>query len=400
MTDTRSHPAAQDAHSARALASVCLLGWALATNYTNHAPLFPVLMEQLEFSAAQAGLLSTAFFVALATVSLPAGVLSDRLGPKRIGSLGLALTFLSNVGLGYARDFTDLLAIKLLGGVGAGIAFIAGVRYVTVLFPPSRIHRAQGLYGGCSHLGAGTSLYLIPVLYTLLGWRATFIWSSGLVLASLALWIVLAPDRRMNLPSSRPSEAIRSGTIWLLGLVHTGTFGLSVLVGTWITTFLVRDLDLPLVTAGWVGSGILVAGIIARPTGGLLIERRWLLPTTMIRAALLSSALGLALLALPGRPVWAALLAILAMGMTMSVPYSAVMNTASAALPRSPGAAVGLVGGLALMMIAVGAPAVGALYTRTETFSFPFALLGVFCLLVFWMSHRIHAGTARSEHSA
>ncbi|MFQ5828150.1 MAG: nitrate/nitrite transporter [Candidatus Methylomirabilia bacterium] len=396
----RSDAPPEDRHLARALASVCLLGWALATNYTNHASLFPVLMERLGFGPAQAGLLSTAFFVSLAMVSVPAGVLSDRLGPKRIGSLGLALTFLSNVGLGFARDFTDLLAIKLFGGVGAGMAFIAGVRYVTVVFPPSRIHRAQGLYGGCSHLGAGTSLYLVPLLYTLLDWRATFIWSSGPVAASLGLWMLLAPDRRMTLPTSRPGEAIRSGTIWLLGLVHTSTFGLSVLVGTWITTFLVRDLDLALVPAGWVGSGILVAGIIARPTGGILIERRWLLPTTMIRAALLTSALGLALLALPGRPLRAALAAIIAMGITMSIPYSAVMNTASAALPRSPGAAVGMVGGLALLMIAIGAPAVGALYTWTETFSFPFGLLGVFCLLIFWMAHRISPRAERSDPDA
>ncbi len=30
------------------LASVCLFGWAVATTYTNHAPLIPVFMERLE----------------------------------------------------------------------------------------------------------------------------------------------------------------------------------------------------------------------------------------------------------------------------------------------------------------------------------------------------------------
>lgn len=51
------------------LAGVCLFGWALATTYTNHAPLIPVFMERLGFTPTEAGLLSLAFFVAMAAVS-------------------------------------------------------------------------------------------------------------------------------------------------------------------------------------------------------------------------------------------------------------------------------------------------------------------------------------------
>lgn len=385
----RSLTAAEGRDFGRALLSVCLLGWALATNYTNHAPLIPVLMERLGFTPMEAGLLSTAFFASLSVVGLPAGILSDRLGPKQIGSLGLTLTFLSNVSLGYAGDFPSFLAIKVLGGIGGGMAFVAGVRYVTVVFAPAYVHRAQGLYGGCTQLGAGTSLYLVPLLYALLDWRGAFISSSGLVLIALGFWVVLAPDRRIAAPTSRLSEAVRSGNVWLLALVHTGTFGLSVLVGTWITTFLVRDLDLSLVAAGGVGSGILVLGILSRPLGGILIDRRSIITKTMIRVSLLISGLGLGLLALPGRPLWVALIAILAMGIALSLPYSAVMNTASAALPGSPGAAVGMVATTSLILIAAGAPALGAIYSRSESFSLPFGLLGGFCLLVFWIAHRI-----------
>jgi nitrate/nitrite transporter NarK len=371
------------------LASVCLFGWALATTYTNHAPLIPVFMERLGFTPTEAGLLSLVFFLSMSAVSLPAGLLSDRLGPKQIATVGLAVAGASNVGLGYAQHFLMLLGLKVLGGAGAGLAFIAGVRYVTVVFAPARVHLTQGLYGGCVQLGAGTSLYLMPLLYARLDLWGAFVMSAGLIGGVLAFWVRIAPDQRTLLPAARFSLAMQSGTVWLLTLAHTGTFGLSILVGTWITTFLLRDLGLSLSAAGGLGSAVLVIGILSRPGGGILIDRGWVLTKTMIRASLLAGTLGLGLLAMPGRPVWAALLALLVMGVALSLPYSAVMNTASAAVPASPGAAVGIVGAISLILIAAGAPTLGALYAHTESFSLAFGLLGAFAFVVFWLARLI-----------
>jgi nitrate/nitrite transporter NarK len=371
------------------LASVCLFGWALATTYTNHAPLIPVFMERLGFTPTEAGLLSLVFFLSMSAVSLPAGLLSDRLGPKQIATVGLAVAGASNVGLGYAQHFLMLLGLKVLGGAGAGLAFIAGVRYVTVVFAPARVHLTQGLYGGCVQLGAGTSLYLMPLLYARLDLWGAFVMSAGLIGGVLAFWVRIAPDQRTLLPAARFSLAMQSGTVWLLTLAHTGTFGLSILVGTWTTTFLLSDLGLSLSAAGGLGSAVLVIGILSRPGGGILIDRGWVLTKTMIRASLLAGTLGLGLLAMPGRPVWAALLALLVMGVALSLPYSAVMNTASAAVPASPGAAVGIVGAISLILIAAGAPTLGALYARTESFSLAFGLLGAFAFVVFWLARLI-----------
>ncbi len=372
------------------LASICLFGWAVATTYTNHAPLIPVFIKQLGFTPTEAGLLSFVFFLAMSGIAIPAGMLSDRLGPKLIGSLGLAIAGLSNAGLGYLEGLSTLLLLKFLGGAGAGMAFIAGVRYVTVAFPPSHVHLAQGLYGGSIQLGAGTSLYLMPLLYAQLELSGAFFASAGLVLATLIFWLKVAPDQRAQLPPARFSLAAQSRTVWLLTAAHTGTFGLSILVGTWITTFLLNDLGLPLSTAGGLGSAVLIVGILARPVGGILIDRRWMLTHTIIRLSLLVGTFGLGLLALPGRPAWAALLALVVMGIALNLPYAAIMNTATAAVPASPGAAIGIVGSASLILIAVGAPALGALYSQVKSFSLAFGLLGLFSFLVFWLTRLIN----------
>ena len=371
------------------LASICLFAWALASIYTNHAPLIPVFMVKLSFSASQAGLLTLVFFLALAAASPPAGILSDRLGPKRVGSVGLAIEFIGTIGLGYASSIEVYLLLKAIAGFGAGLAFVAGVRYVTVVFRASRVHLVQGLYGGCIQLGAGTSLYLMPILYEWLGMSGAFITSSGIVAVALVFWILVAPDQRVQLGPARLSLAIGSRTVWLLTLAHTGTFGLAMLVGTWITTFLYRDLELSLSIAGGLGSAVLVAGVLARPAGGFIIDQGWIASRTMIRMSLLSGALGLAMLAFPDRPLWVVLFGLLVIGIAFSLSYSAVMNSATAALPASPGSSVGIVGGFSLILIALGAPAMGALYSHTGSFPLAFGLLGMFSLLVFWLTRLI-----------
>jgi nitrate/nitrite transporter NarK len=368
------------------LASICLFAWALGTTYTNHAPLIPVFIERLGFTPTEAGHLTLAFFLSTAAISLPAGILSDRLGPKRIASAGLAVACLADGFLGYANTFAILLLLKAIAGFGAGLAFIAGVRYVTVVFPPTRVHLAQGLYGGCVQFGAGTSIYLMPLLYESLNLDGAFVASAGSGVAVLVFWLVLAPDRRVQLPPARFLLAIRNRTVWLLTMAHAGTFGLAMLVGTWIATFMVLDLGLSLSAAGALGSAVLILGILSRPGGGSAIDRGWVLTRTMIRLSLLTGALALAMLAVPGRPIWAALAAVLVLGIVLNMPYSAVMNTATAALPASPGAAIGIVGTVSIVLIALGAPGIGALLELTGSFALVFGLLAAFSLAVFLLT--------------
>lgn len=366
------------------LAAACLMGWAATTNYTNHAAVIPLLMAELGFGPVQAGLLSTAFFVILAVACVPAGMLCDRAGPTGVGTAGLAAVFASNLALGYARDFPDLVLIKVVGGLGCGLAFIAGMRYATLVVPPARAHRALGLYGGFVQLGGGTSLYLIPLLASQLGWRRAFIVSSGLIALSTVAWLALATRIRPSPAAAPLTEAVRSPKVWTLGLVHIATFGLAVLVGIWITTFLVHEFGLSLVRAGAAGSAILALGVLSRPLGGLLVDRGVLGARAVMKLTVLAGAIGLAALAWPGRPLIVAAAAILTLGVAFSAPYAAVMHTTGVLLPRAPGAAVGLVSGVGVLGIAIGAPAVGALFAATDGFALPFGALAAFSLLVFW----------------
>src|SRR4030095_12940526 len=100
-----------------------------------------------------------------------------------------------------------------------------------------------------------------------MGWRRALIASSGLIALSAVAWLLLAPRVRPSQAAAPLTEAARSRTVWTLGLVHTATFGLAVLVGIWVTTFLVHDFGLSLVSAGAAGSAILAPRVVSRPPG-------------------------------------------------------------------------------------------------------------------------------------
>jgi predicted MFS family arabinose efflux permease len=104
-----------------------------------------------------------------------------------------------------------------------------------------------------------------------------------------------------------------------------------------------------------------------------------------MRLTVLSGALGLLALAWPERPLIVAAVAIVGLGVAFNAPYAAVMHTTGAILPRAPGAAVGLVSGVGVLGISIGAPVVGALFASTGGFSLPFGVLAAFSLLVFWV---------------
>jgi nitrate/nitrite transporter NarK len=328
-------------------------------------------------------------------VAFPAGSLADRFGPRRVATAGLAVALLGNLLLGAAGGFWQLLLIKGVGAVGCAMAFVAGVRYVAAAFPPSRVHRAQGLYGGCNALGGGTALVLLPMLHDRLGWRLAFVASAVMVLLPLVAWIGWASDARIEARPARLAAVLGNPRVWLMGLVHGNSFGLSYVLGTWVTTYLMLEEGLSLAVAGPLGSAVLVGGIVSRPLGGLLLQRGMLTPARLIETSLAVISLSTASLAVAGLPASVAVAILLIAGLVLNLPFAATMHAMGAAAPATPGAGIGLANAVSVVFVAIAAPAVGALLEATRQFAPAFLLLAAICFLTLCLSRRGLAGPAR-----
>lgn len=337
-----------------AIATAAAMGY----TYSAHGPVLPLISGEFHLSDVQAGLISTALFLAAALAMLAVGGALDRYPPKSALTVGLALTLAGNVASAFSPTYEALLAAKAIGGVGAGIGFLAGVRYIAARYADARSHFGQGLYGAGYPLGSALGLWGMPPLALAWGWRGAFGITSVLIAAALAAWLLATPVRRTTRPGTL-LDAVRCPNCWWTTVQHAAGFGLVFAAGTWITTFLLREFSLPLALSGILGSILLLVTVVSRPIGGFLVAREHVATRAVMRAAQLAILAGIAVIAFPDRPLLAALAGTVAVGIGGGIPYAAVFNTSAASLPQRPAAAQGLtaLGGLGGTL--AGAPAMG-----------------------------------------
>ncbi|MGH2499864.1 MAG: MFS transporter, partial [Candidatus Limnocylindria bacterium] len=234
--------------------AVTLAGTAIGVTYVVHAPLIPIIAGEIGLSDLEAGLVTAALFLAAILTMLAAPGLADRYGPHRTVAAALFLAAAGNGAFALATDLAGLLAAKALGGVGAGMGFLSGTRYIAALYGADRSHFGQGLYGAGYPLGSAIALWAMPPLALGLGWRGAFAVAAAIVVV-LVIPLVLAFMRRdpadMGLEpdgmraggatadevedlerelerSVRPEVAMRQSSFWLLAAAFGLTFaGLS-----------------------------------------------------------------------------------------------------------------------------------------------------------------------------
>lgn len=367
------------AQRAAGVVLVTLCGVAIGYSFSDYAPLIPLLVPDLGIDEVRAGLLSTALFVVFLAATLVTTGLAERFGPKLVVGAGLACTALGTVALAAAPDYAAALVGKAIQGLGAALTFIAGARYIAGLYGTGRSHFALGLYGGGYPLGSACALAAMPRFAEALGdWRAAFWIEAVLVAACFAAWWFGPAVPRVARPGSM-RQALHCANCWWTSLQHAG-FGLAVASGTWITVFLLREFHISLTAAGALGSMLLVITTIARPFGGLVVARGWLRTRQTMALANVLIVVGVAMLALPERPLAVALVGATMLGIGGGLPYASVFNTAAASLRQAPAASQGLAVMVGAFVILVVAPAMG-LGVQVFGFWAAWAMLGILAAL-------------------
>src|SRR5579875_1996735 len=171
-----------------ALAMLVLGG---VVNYIDRATLAvanPLIRGEMGLSVADMGYLLSAFLWSYAFAQLPTGAMVDRLGPRLLLTLGLALWSLAQVAGGLVRGFGEFFAARVALGIGEAPQFPTGARVVRDWFNPRDRGLATGVFNCASSLGTAIAVPLLTWLMLSFGWRAMFIIMgvAGLVMA--AVW--------------------------------------------------------------------------------------------------------------------------------------------------------------------------------------------------------------------
>ena len=265
-------------------------------------PLFlPLIRQDLGISFTQAGALSAAGLLSYALAQIPAGYLSDRVGPRRLFFAGLLGWSTLCVGFSLAGAYGMALAILLVAGFFRALLFAPGLSLLASWFPPQRRATAMSLL----LLGATTGSVVLalagPGLAALHGWRVAFVAFALIGIAVACLFGALASDppkaaAREPLALHDALRIARIPVLWVCNGLQAVRFAVSMGFGFWLPSFLIADRGLSVAAAGAM---MAASAAIAAPsyTLGAYVSDRLKNPPLVIGGAL--AALAAAALALP-----------------------------------------------------------------------------------------------------
>jgi MFS family permease len=162
--------------------------------------------------AAAVGSLSGALFLAYAAAQVPLGVAVDRLGPRRVLGLGAVLMVAGTLLFAVAQAPWELLAARILMGVGAGPVFAAIMSLVAGAVPAQRFAEYSGRVTGIGRTGVILAAAPLAALVALADWRGAFVTLAVLMgVSGFAMMRVLRGTRTTPVGAVGDWATVRSG---------------------------------------------------------------------------------------------------------------------------------------------------------------------------------------------
>ena len=173
------------------------------------------LTEAFHVSGALLGVLASAYFYPYAIMQLPAGLLSDSLGPRKAVALFTLVASLGAVLFGLSPTLSLAIFARILVGLGVAVIFIPAMKIFAEWFFAREFAMVTAilmLIGGLGWLFASTPLALLTLW---VGWRMGFIIiGTGTLLLTILSWFIIRDrPQDMGLPSLTEMDSAKSKTV-------------------------------------------------------------------------------------------------------------------------------------------------------------------------------------------
>jgi sugar phosphate permease len=259
------------------------------------------IMQAFSASGTIVGLLSSMYFYAYAGFMIPAGLLIDALGVRRVAAAGSAVMGLGSLAMGVSSSQALLFSGRFLVGLGATVTFIGCLKIAANWFPPSHFGTMSAVSATVGVVGGLVGTAPLAALVAATSWRGAFsIIGVATMLGALVCFLVVRdhPAGHVEAAESGP----RLGTV-LRGMVdvlinrHTwppflAFFFLYAALGNlmlWGIPYLRDIYALTTTQAATYASAISVALLFSAPLTGYLSDRvlrRRKLPYTVLSSCL------------------------------------------------------------------------------------------------------------------
>ena len=172
------------------------------------------LQATFQTSAGLLGLMASAYFYPYAVMQLPAGLLSDSLGPRKSVTAFLALAAAGSVLFGFAPSMEVAVAARVLVGLGVSMVFISAMKILSQWFRPREFAFMTGILATMGGVGGLTAAAPLALATEQFGWRAAFeLIGVGTALIVVVVWaFVRDKPQDMGWPSIAEIDHVGPGS--------------------------------------------------------------------------------------------------------------------------------------------------------------------------------------------
>ena len=319
---------------------------------------------------------------------LPAGILADRFGGRKVFSALLWLSAIPAIGIGLSTSYAQLLWLGIFVGI-AGTSFAIGVSFTSRWFTKDQQGTALGIFG-MGNVGQSIAVFGAPVLALWLSsWRVVFYIFAAISFAWGVVFYVFARDATAKVEPKTLGEnlaVLRSSPIaWILSLFYFLTFGGFVAFSIYLPTLLKDLFKLMPADAGARTAGFVLIATFMRPVGGILADR-WGGARVLVGVFVAIAAFG-ALMGCPFMPTFT--VGALGAATALGLGNGAVFKLVPEHFPRETGAVTGLVGAFGGLGGFFPPLVLGVIRDATGGYAIGFVLLAlsaIACLIVNYLA--------------
>ncbi|MGH8764510.1 MAG: MFS transporter, partial [Burkholderiales bacterium] len=224
----------------------------------------PELAHDLQLTPEDLGRANSAFFLAIALLQIPVGLLFDRYGPRKVVA---AFTAIAVVGAAWQATVTtagELAAARFVIGVGCSASFMGAVTLAAFWVTGARLATVLSRVFAFSQVGTFLAATPLALAQTLIGWRWAFAAIALMTALAGAFFHALIRDRP---PGVAPPQAHDSFADVMRGLaavwrtpglpsllaIHTFAYAsMATVLGLWAGPYLAHVHGVDIATRGHV----------------------------------------------------------------------------------------------------------------------------------------------------
>ena len=167
-------------------------------------PLVPRWERSIGLSHLQSGVVLASYSVAVLMLSIPAGHLGDRIGPRRLTIAAAFLFAITTPLFAFATSFAELVALRFVNGVFSAVSWTAGLAWLVASVPDDRRGRAMTLVNAAASPASVVGPLIGGPAVHYLGLKPTMFALGGAIL-TLASWALLERSKPHVRADAHPS---------------------------------------------------------------------------------------------------------------------------------------------------------------------------------------------------